>query len=294
MARRTHRQHVSADRVAGIAELAEAVADEHCPDGAVDPVAIARAKRITLSFGRYGSAFDGMLEHKAGRFHVFCNLDRAPQQDSPRARFTLAHELGHFYLDEHRNVLAAGRVRAHRSECDHESNNLVEQEADHFAANLLMPRSRFAARAKGVPVGLGGVLSLAGHFNTSITSTAIRYAASDVAACAVIKWTWRAYSWKWLSSETFRARLRKTIEVRQDVVPDSPTARALAREDPPEVGFFQAGTTASAWFPYVGPGDLRDAILVEQAMPLGRFGVLTFLYPHGGSYGMGSAPGNRP
>ncbi len=237
-----------------------------------------------MSFGAYGDAFDGMLEHMNGRFHIYCNLDRVGQADSPRGRFTLAHELGHYYIDEHRNALAAGRTPAHRSRCDCESQNLAEQEADHFAANLLMPKSRFIDTAKSTAPHLAGIIALAGTFETSLTATAIRYAAADISPCAVVKWDWRRYAWKWLSSSTFAARYRRTIEAPRQLAEGSPTARALAHEDPPQRGYFEAGTTASAWFPSVKPGEFRDVIFIEQAIPLGRFGVLTFLHPQRGRY----------
>lgn len=278
------RQLLAPGRRAAIAELAAAVAAEHCPAGRVEPLVVARARRITHSFGRYGDAFDGMLEHRDGRFHIFCNLDRVQRPDAPRARFTLGHELGHYYMDEHRTALAAGRAPSHRSQCDYESPILVEQEADLFAANLLMPRERFLAKARRVRCGLSGVLSLAETFRTSITSTAIRYAEVDLSPCAVVKWTWRGYAWKWLSSSTVRARLRRTFESADALAEGSPTRRALAREDPGERGYFQAGTTASAWFPRVVPGSPRDALVIEQAIGLGRYGVLTFLRPASGRY----------
>ena len=265
-----------------IAGLSTAVADEHCPAGRAEPEHIARAKAITISFGEYGDAFDGMLEHRDGRFHIFCNADRVGERDAPRARFTLAHELGHYYIDEHRNALAAGRAPAHRSLCDYVSQNLAEQEADHFAANLLMPHDRFGAKARTAPAGLAGILSLAGMFGASLTSTAIRYAECDVSPCAVVKWNWKSYAWKWLSSSAFLARFRRTVEAPAELVPDCPTARALAHEAPPESGYFEAGTTASAWFPRVKPGEFRDLVFIEQAIGLGKFGVLTFLYPEGG------------
>ena len=279
------------DRLAEIAELAEAVADEHCPTDPVDPAAIANAKGITLSIGPYGDAFDGMLEWRAGRFHIYGNRRRGGPIDAPRTRFTLAHELGHYYIDDHRHALADGLVAAHRSQCEYESPILAEQEADHFAANLLMPRTRFLTQARRGAHGLGGVVALGAHFNTSITSTAIRYAALDVTPCAVVKWTWQGYAWKRLSSSTFQARFRKTVEAPDELADGSPTRRALAREAPPEAGCFESGTTASAWFPRVGQGDWRDVILIEQAIPLGRFGVLTFLRPEGGAYGV---PGASP
>ena len=261
-----------------IAELAEAVADEHCPKVPIDPEAIAAAKGITLSFGNYGEAFDGMLEHAGGRFHVFCNVDRVGPRDAPRARFTLAHELGHYYIDEHRNALLAGRAPAHGSQCDHESPILAEREADHFAANLLMPAGRFAPKAKAATPGLEGVLRLAGAFGTSLTSTAIRYAACDPLPCAAIKWDWSGAAWKVLSSGAFQMRFGRTVERPAQLAPGSPTARALAREAPPEAGFFQAGTVGAAWFRRVRPGDFRDVVLIEQAIPLGRYGVLTLLH----------------
>jgi hypothetical protein len=50
-----------------------------------------------------------------GRFHIYCNLDRENLPSSPRARFTLSHELGHYFIDEHQNNLASGQVRPHPS-----------------------------------------------------------------------------------------------------------------------------------------------------------------------------------
>ena len=92
MIKRIRRQLVSPARLREIAELAEAVADEHCPAGPVEPEAIARAGGVTLSFGQYGEAFDGMLEHEAGRFHIFCNLQRVQRPDAPRARFFISSQ----------------------------------------------------------------------------------------------------------------------------------------------------------------------------------------------------------
>ena len=281
----TGRAELTRARRLELALLAEAVGREQCPPGRIEPGTIACANRISTSFGAYGDTFDGMLEHRSGRFHIFCNLDRVRDSAAPRARFTLAHELGHYYIDAHRQPLAAGLALAHRSVCDHQSPNLAEQEADHFAANLLMPRARLVAEAKAATPGLAGVIDLAKVFGASLTSAAIRYAACDVLPCAVVKWNWDRYAWKHLSSTTFLARYRHTVEAPRELAEGSPTALALARQAPPADGYFQAGTTAAAWFPRIEPGEFRDVILIEQAVPLGRFGVLTFLYPEGGEYG---------
>jgi hypothetical protein len=275
---------LSAARKREIAELSEAVAQEYCPEGRMEPESIAQAKAITLSFGSYGDAFDGMLEHLAGRFHIYCNLERVGQRTSPRARFTLGHELGHFYIDEHRNALSAGRAPAHPSRCEFESRNPVEQEADHFSSCLLMPAARFLKQGKRASIGLPGILELASQFGTSVTSTAIRYATLGLKPCVVIKWNDSKYAWKWLSSEALEARFRKTFENVAAIPHGSATARALAGETAPAAGFFQTGSTAAAWFPHVSHGAFRNVILVEQAIQLGRFGVLTFLYPESGNF----------
>lgn len=277
-------QRLDETRRAEIAELAEHIAEEYFPSEAVNPGAILEAKNITQSFGEYGDYFDGMLECADGKFHVYCNLDRVGDRRSPRARFTLAHELAHYFIDDHRQALLSGAVPSHPSQCEFESKNLVEREADSFASNLLLPRRRFLEAAQDARRGLGGILELARQFQTSVTATAVRYASCDVVPCAVLKWSAKGLDWKWLSTETFRARYRKTIEAVEDLPEGSSTADALEGKRPLAADYFERGSTAAAWFPFLSQESHRNAIMVEQAAPLGQFGVLTFLYPESGRY----------
>jgi len=267
-----------------IAELAEAIAEEYFPASRVEPSEIIKAKGISISFGLYGDYFDGLLEHRNGRFHIFANLHRLESIDSPRARFTLGHELGHYFIDEHRNALAMGLAPSHPSICEYESGLPVEREADHFASSLLMPSKRFRKLAEKTPLGLEGILTIADEFRTSVTSTAIKYARLDIVPCAVIKWSKEGYAWKWLSTETFRARYRKTIESADRLPSESPTARLLTAGNANPGNLLSSGTTASVWFPFIKEQSSQNAILIEQAISLGRFGVLTFLYPEAGNY----------
>lgn len=267
------------ERLNDIALLAEAIAEEHAPSGRVEPEKIIRSNKITLSFGNYEDAFDGMLEYDGTSFHVYANLERLRGTDTGRARFTLGHELGHFYIDEHRRALQAGVNGRHPSFSDHQSKNPLEVEADHFACHLLMPTTRFVKAAKGRSVGLEAVMSLKDLFGTSITSTAIRFTRLDLGPCTLVKWSDDGFQWKWFSQSTFNAGYRRTIEDAANVPKDSPTGRALAGEAPPQNGIFQAGTLASAWFRGVFPGTPKDVLFIEQAISLGEYGVLTFLYP---------------
>jgi Zn-dependent peptidase ImmA (M78 family) len=91
-----------------------------------------------------------------------------------RQRFTIAHELGHFVL--HRSLMGDGNVddRAYRSDGSIQNNRIgpaQEQEANQFAANLLMPMEgikKFRSRAKG------DIGALARMFNVSEGAMKIR------------------------------------------------------------------------------------------------------------------------
>lgn len=121
--------------------LAESIADWYFPgDLPIQPSVIAKDYGITWSIGNYEDAFDGLLEHDRGHFHIYVNKDR--QQTRERQRFTFCHELGHFFIDGHRNALANGKVPYHSSFTSFASENVVEREADFFSACLLMPRNR--------------------------------------------------------------------------------------------------------------------------------------------------------
>ena len=202
---------VSNARLAEIAALAESIASENASAaGYTDVEGLLRKKKITLSYNNYGDAFCGLLEHKGGRFHVYCNADQMQGRNSGRARFTIAHELGHYFIDDHRRCLIAGAT-LHGSNIDYHPRNPVEQEADCFASNLLMPRGAFREAARH-PDGLKTILALQQRFKTSVTSTAVSYCKMQIEPVAVIYWSDQGYEWKFLSELFRKCNCRKTIE----------------------------------------------------------------------------------
>ena len=259
-----------------IADLAEDVAGDVVP---VDPDGILRSQRdVSLAYGSFGDAYDGLIERRDGTFWVYCNEARTGGRDSPRARFTLAHEAGHYFIDEHRNALLDGRANPHPSRADYTSNELVEREADLFASHFLMPTAPFAHRMRKAGVGAPAVLALARQFGTSVTSAAIRYVGLTDHFCVVVKWGPDGYGWRWASREAWSGRYTRTVQDASALPRDSATALAL-RGASSRSGYVETGTTASAWFDYVRAGGSRDEILMEQAIALGSFGVLTLLLP---------------
>jgi len=92
-------------------------------------------------------------------------------------RFTVAHELGHYFLPCHPELLFPQGDGIHRSHNGFTSCDIHELEADHFAAGLLMPRHLFTeALGEESILGFHAIEALSEKCKTSITATAIRYA----------------------------------------------------------------------------------------------------------------------
>lgn len=91
-------------------------------------------------------------------------------------RFTVAHELGHYFLPGHVDALFGKGQQCHYSESGFTSDDKYEREADSFAAGLLMPKLLFKAACGKSGQGLDAIETLAGLCVTSLTATAIRFA----------------------------------------------------------------------------------------------------------------------
>lgn len=261
-----------------IAELAEGIWEDYSRERQVFLGGIANEFDVTLSYGRYGDAFDGLLEHKSGAFHIYCNLTRVYDQNAPRARFTVAHELGHYFIDEHRNALAAGKP-PHSSFPERLSDNPVEQEANLFASHLLMPTAEFQTALTEVPQGLQGIVDIARTFAVSIQSAALRYTAASTRPCTIVMFRDDKPPW-WDISPQMKVRGFHFFKQQQgELALDSATGRAM-RDDPTKLGSpHKSGTVASMWFSGRLEGIADDIVLIESAIRLRNRGVLTLLMP---------------
>lgn len=158
-----------------IAELAEFIAEENFTRGTVNLEKIARKNEIEIHYDNFESYFTGMLQHENNLFDIFVNIDNIKKKRYPRTRFTIAHELGHYFIDEHRNLLKKGYSLSYDKELTYFSNLPVEKEANYFATNLLMPPNRFLKDMNAQNLGIESVKKLATQYKTSITSTLIQY-----------------------------------------------------------------------------------------------------------------------
>ena len=99
---------ISNRRKAELSELADYIATEDGNYGMpVDLLRIAEDNDITFNLGNYEKYFDGMLEYDKGHFHIYLNNYGTHSLRTGRLRFSFAHELGHYFIDEHRLVLCS-------------------------------------------------------------------------------------------------------------------------------------------------------------------------------------------
>jgi Zn-dependent peptidase ImmA (M78 family) len=148
----------------------------------VCPFAIADANEIIVEGRSAGQAgCSGMLLRLGDNFGIMYSTD---VENDGFQRFSVAHELGHYFLPDHpEHVLRHG---AHMSKAGFTSNDPYEREADFFAAALLLPKGLIRPAIARLPEGMDGLIELAGTCRTSLTAMAIAYAQNSSAAVAVI------------------------------------------------------------------------------------------------------------
>ena len=190
----------------------EYAAVAHRGDLPIDPFAVARSENPLLKFttGDFGDAFDGQLEYhrKQNRFLLFLNTkynsDLAPGDHHPRTRFSMGHELAHYYLDSHRAYLMGGG-ESHGSESEFKSDAIFEREADAFAAGLLMPSRLFSSVVNKTEPTFDTICDAASVFETSILSTAIRTAQLSHFPCGLACIRQSSLAWMFCSAPLIEA-----------------------------------------------------------------------------------------
>jgi Zn-dependent peptidase ImmA (M78 family) len=183
---KNNKDYVTSEKKQNIEELATAIAERYSNQSLLNLEVIADAYGLTYSYGDYGNDFDGMLEHSFGEFHIYINIKDDYLKNTPRTRFTFAHELGHYFIDHHRNALAQGLVISHYSITGFISENLVEREADFFASCLLLPKKKIITECFRIKLSFEQIVHLSKKFQTSITATVIRFVEVKVYSLMIV------------------------------------------------------------------------------------------------------------
>lgn len=138
----------------------------------IDPFAIAKERDITVEAKPASSrGVSGILIRVGNEFAIAyaTHIDNEPFQ-----RFSVSHELGHFFIPGHPDAVI-GANGIHESRAQFSSKERYEMEADGFAAGLLMPYHLFLPALERAGSGLAAIEALAALCKTSLHATAIRF-----------------------------------------------------------------------------------------------------------------------
>lgn len=159
-----------------IRKLAEYIALQF--DEKITPLEkIVADENLDVFYDNYESnTFDGMTIYDNGKFYIHINTYNGNRADTDRGRFTLAHELGHYFIDTHRIGLKNGLLEPHPSLTNKAQYFSIEREADYFAACLLMPEERFRKDIGNKKFGIEVIDYLRAEYKISRTACALRFA----------------------------------------------------------------------------------------------------------------------
>lgn len=263
---------ISAIRSAEILQCARQVVRDHGYTAlAVDPKEIARRKDILIQpFRPKSPGISGVLMMAGGVFSIGYSTAIG---NTGFENFTVAHELGHYFLDGHGEAILNGG--AHYSKSGYMSNDVHEKEADLFASELLMPEFLMRPAINKGGCGFAVIQRLAEEGQTSIVATAIRYAKLADDPVAVILSEGQEVQWCFMSDCLQECRGLTWPAKKSQVPPQSPTSAFNRNASKIESGErVEDFTSLRTWF-----GGGPDVELQEDVVGLGHYGkTLTVLF----------------
>lgn len=191
-------------------------------------------------------------------------------------RFSIAHELGHYFLAGHPEYVFKDGKGMHESHAGFGSGDQIELEADHFAAGLLMPSHLFKAEAGKHSDGFTAIEKLAERCEASLTASAIRYAELTDAAVAVVISTGSTVNYCFTSSAMrsirgYKHPLKGSLLPRDSLTrvfnqTESNILSAHREDDSADlIGWFHADNEIDASEEVIGLGDYGKTLTIITA-----------------------------
>lgn len=163
-----------------IAEEYKSIINKYTKTIPVDVVGLANAVNIDVYKTKFeNQKISGYISKDESGYFICVNDDHA----ATRQQFTIAHELGHYFLHKHlldknqmlptfyKNGTGIENNAILRSEYDISADyKRIEKEANSFAANLLMPQEQFIKEANLCD----DLTELANKFKVSVGAASIR------------------------------------------------------------------------------------------------------------------------
>jgi len=236
----------------------------------IDPLAIAAEEFPLLRCGgrNFENRFDGKLRFVTERrcfvlmYNTKYDEGYPPNRHHPRTRFSIGHELGHYFLERHHAYLTHGG-RSHPSVNEFRSKLQIEREADSFAASLLLPTHLAAPVVNSGELSVARLEQIASDFETSLVSTAIRSVQLSHFPCALAGIREGAVAWMFPSAALIQGQMY-------------PRKGPLPRNAQMRWTDFRAGDRARAsregrgadWFSCYGDGDQKRIFVTEEYVPV--------------------------
>ena len=231
----------------------------------IDPLALARDLGIeTLPKSDTAEGVSGMLMRLGNEFAIAyaTHIDNIGFQN-----FSVAHELGHYFLPGHVDAVLSDR-EVHQSRAGFGSGDRYEIEADHFAAVLLMPRELFTIAMRDAGDGLPAIEKLAAQCRVSLTAVGIRYAKCTGDPVAVVLSTGPRINYCFMSDALKEIRGLSWIRRGEGLSDD--TLTFAFNEDPERVRRAERDEGTADLLDWFG-GD-RSLSVTEQVIGLGGYG----------------------
>ncbi|TAG77261.1 MAG: ImmA/IrrE family metallo-endopeptidase [Burkholderiales bacterium] len=245
--------------------------EEEFTEVPIDPFVIANKRDIVVQAKPdTESGVSGMLLRHGNEFGILYASD-VPSEGFQR--FSVAHELGHYFLEGHiDHILPEDGM--HASRAGFLSGDPYEHEADSFAVGLLMPSNLFRRFVGRTRIGLADIETASKACKTSLTAAAIRYAELTDDAIAIILSTGRTIDYCILS-EAMKSLPDLAWLKRGSPVP-SKTLTARFNHD--ECRVLKAERDEDEIDVLDWLGGKRSAKVSEEVVGLGRYGkTLTVL-----------------
>lgn len=229
----------------------------------VDPKGLARQLDIVVEpLSLPASDISGCLMRVGNGFGIGYS---AAIRNEGFQNFTVAHELGHYFIDDHPfAILGDGK---HFSRSGYISKDRFEQEADGFATELLMPWKLIEPIIRARKGGFEVIKAISDNCKSSIVASAIRYAQVTRECVAVIVSHLGNVEFM-TASDSFKGIHGLDWLRRRDSLPPAVPSKRLSAD----LEWIRSGAIAeeggylACWFPGV-----RDREVEEDVVGLGSY-----------------------
>jgi Zn-dependent peptidase ImmA (M78 family) len=263
-----------------IDELAHRVIAKYSCGIPVNPFDIAEKISVKIIYEPYDHSFKGFICYNGKGFYIILNKNLLKNLNYSITRYTIAHELGHYFIGAHRNRLKQGESFAFQGAGTIPKDKIyVEAQAEQFAASLLMPKVNYNDHySESAKEGFAAILDLKNYFDVSITSAAIRFNKLNIAPCITVRWKEDKILGKGISNK-FIELLDTEVLPEIKLNPERPKfEESLIEDENSGVKYHRCITPLSSWT-YNIPKEFANRLFLIEETFQHSYGNLTLLRP---------------